>query len=62
MKKYIAVRGSVDTDYLFITCDDTPLSKKQVQDRIKEYGKKAESRTFAVPHIRFAIHLLNYVC
>lgn len=34
LKKYIAVRGSVDTDYLFITRDDTPLSKKQVQNRV----------------------------
>ena len=55
LKKYIAVRGSVDTDYLFITRDDTPLSKKQVQDRIKEYGKKA-----GIKNVRCSPHTFRH--
>ncbi len=42
LKKYIAIRGSVETDSLFITQDNTSLSKKQMQDRIREYGVKAK--------------------
>ncbi|QDP39450.1 tyrosine-type recombinase/integrase [Radiobacillus deserti] len=38
LNKYVTIRGQIDTNYLFITQDDTPLSKKQMQDRIREYG------------------------
>lgn len=49
--KYLEVRGEVNTDYLFVNIYDQPLSKRQVQDRIKEYGKKAGIKDVRVsPH------------
>ncbi|MBR7798293.1 tyrosine-type recombinase/integrase [Agaribacter marinus] len=42
LKKYLAVRGTVENDYLFITIDETPLSKRQLQNRITKYGKDAK--------------------
>jgi integrase/recombinase XerD len=55
LKKYLVVRGNVDTDYLFITQDNTPLSKKQVQDRIREYGKKA-----GIKNVRCSPHTFRH--
>ncbi|WP_031212194.1 tyrosine-type recombinase/integrase [Geobacillus thermopakistaniensis] len=55
LKKYLVVRGNVDTDYLFITRDNTPLSKKQVQDRIREYGKKA-----GIKNVRCSPHTFRH--
>jgi integrase/recombinase XerD len=55
LKKYLIVRGNVDTDYLFITQDNTPLSKKQVQDRIREYGKKA-----GIENVRCSPHTFRH--
>ncbi|KAF0993967.1 Tyrosine recombinase XerD [Geobacillus sp. TFV-3] len=55
LKKYLVVRGNVDTDCLFITRDNTPLSKKQVQDRIKEYGKKA-----GIKNVRCSPHTFRH--
>lgn len=45
----------MDTDYLFITRDNTPLSKKQVQDRIREYGKKA-----GIKNVRCSPHTFRH--
>lgn len=42
LKKYVTIRGQVETDALFLTQDNTPLSKKQLQDRIHIYGQKAK--------------------
>ncbi|MDL4840324.1 tyrosine-type recombinase/integrase [Aquibacillus rhizosphaerae] len=39
LKKYVIIRGQIDTDYLFITQDDEPMSKRQLQNRINHYGK-----------------------
>lgn len=44
LKKYISIRGHLETDYLFITQDETPMSKRQVQNRIKYYGEIAKIR------------------
>lgn len=41
LRKYIAVRGEVANDALFVTIDNTPLTKRQVQERIKKYGRMA---------------------
>lgn len=42
LRRYLAIRGSVvDCDALFITIDDTPLTKRQIQSRISHYGKEA---------------------
>jgi integrase/recombinase XerD len=42
LRRYMAIRGNVvDCDALFLTIDDTPLTKRQIQSRIAEYGKAA---------------------
>lgn len=42
LKKYIAIRGYVETDALLVTIDNTPLSKRALQNRIEKYGKEAQ--------------------
>jgi integrase/recombinase XerD len=42
LKKYIAIRGYVETDALFVTIDQTPLANKGVQERITKYGDLAK--------------------
>jgi len=41
LRKYIAVRGDVKSDALFVTIDNTPLTIRQVQERISKYGRMA---------------------
>ncbi|PYZ99099.1 recombinase XerD [Alteribacter lacisalsi] len=41
LKKYIAVRGAVSTDSLFITIDGTPLTRRGIQVRVEKYGRLA---------------------
>lgn len=41
LEKYIAIRGIVESTSLFVTIDGTSLTKRQVQNRISFYGKKA---------------------
>ncbi|MDQ0233021.1 tyrosine-type recombinase/integrase [Metabacillus malikii] len=42
LKKYIAIRGYAETDALFTTVDNTPLSKRGLQNRIEKYGVLAD--------------------
>nr|WP_235357093.1 site-specific integrase [Bacillus alveayuensis] len=39
LKKYLGICGALDHDYLFISVDDTPLTKRQMQAQIESYGK-----------------------
>jgi len=55
LKKYIAIRGTADTDSLFITQDYKSLSKKQMQDRIREYGQKA-----GIKNVRCSPHTFRH--
>jgi integrase/recombinase XerD len=41
LRKYLQVRGRLDTPNLFVTIDDTPLTQRQLQNRIAKYGRKA---------------------
>lgn len=41
LRKYIKARGESPSDYLFITHDDSQMSRKAVQDRIAKYGRLA---------------------
>ncbi|MCA0992964.1 tyrosine-type recombinase/integrase [Pseudalkalibacillus hwajinpoensis] len=41
LKKYIAIRGSVKSDALFLTIDETPLTRRGIQQRIEKYGVMA---------------------
>jgi site-specific recombinase XerD len=40
LQKYLSIRGVLDHDYLFVSVDDTPLTKRQMQAQIESYGKK----------------------
>lgn len=40
LQRYIAIRGEVNCKELFITVDEKPLSRRQVQNRLATYGKK----------------------
>lgn len=42
LKKYITVRGYVESDALFVTMDGTRLTKRGVQQRISIYGEMAK--------------------
>ncbi len=51
LRKYLKLRGEVGNDYLFITIEENPLTKRQVQQRIRDYGKKAGIKNVRVsPH------------
>ncbi|MBA4542064.1 tyrosine-type recombinase/integrase [Thermoactinomyces daqus] len=41
LRKYMNVRGSLKTDYLFVTVDNTAISIRVFQERMKEYGRLA---------------------
>ncbi|MGX6444254.1 tyrosine-type recombinase/integrase [Neobacillus sp. K501] len=42
LKKYIAIRGYVESDALFVTVDGTRLTRRGVQQRITTYGGMAK--------------------
>ncbi|MDQ0197878.1 site-specific recombinase XerD [Neobacillus ginsengisoli] len=42
LKKYIAIRGYVETDALFVTVYNSPISKRALQNRIEKYGREAQ--------------------
>ena len=42
LKKYITIRGYVESDMLFVTIDGTDLTRRAVQQRIRIYGEKAK--------------------
>lgn len=48
LKEYIAVRGPLEHDYLFINIDNQKLSKRSIQEKIREYGKEANIRDVRV--------------
>lgn len=41
LRKYVQVRGDVPNEALFVTIDNTPLTIRQVQNRLRQYGRKA---------------------
>jgi integrase/recombinase XerD len=55
LRRYLAIRGNAVTDSLFITLDGTPLSKRQIQSRIKHYGEKA-----GIKGVRVSPHTLRH--
>jgi integrase/recombinase XerD len=40
LKSYIAERGVLDTDLLFITVENKPIGGRSIQDRLKQYGEQ----------------------
>ncbi len=56
LKTYLKVRGEdLLTDALFITLDDTPLTTRQIQERIKYYGDKA-----GIKNVRCSPHTFRH--
>ncbi len=56
LRRYISIRGSiVDCNALFVTIDDTPLTKRQVQSRINGYGKEAQ-----IDNVRCSPHTFRH--
>jgi len=41
LKKYLKIRGYLETDALFVTVDNKRISRKQVENRLKIIGKQA---------------------
>jgi integrase/recombinase XerD len=41
LQKYLQIRGKTESDALFLTLDDTSMSKRQFQNRVTYYGKQA---------------------
>ncbi|WP_163538679.1 tyrosine-type recombinase/integrase [Gracilibacillus sp. YIM 98692] len=41
LRKYVNIRGKLEHDALFVTIDDTSLTKRQLQNRIALYGRRA---------------------
>ena len=42
LKKYITVRGDTPNEALFVTVDNTPITIRQLQNRIAKYGRMAD--------------------
>lgn len=55
LHRYIQLRGNLSTDRLFVTIDGNPLSKRQLQNRIAYYGKKA-----GIKGVRCSAHTLRH--
>lgn len=41
LRAYLEIRGLLDHDYVFVTIDNEPISKRTVQQEIDKYGKAA---------------------
>ncbi|MCY8026413.1 tyrosine-type recombinase/integrase [Bacillus sonorensis] len=56
MKKYLTVRGEgVGCEHLFITIDNTPLTVRQIQNRIRKYGVAAN-----ITNVRCSPHTFRH--
>lgn len=55
LKKYVAVRGDIPSDALFVTIDNTPLSRRQLQTRIQKYGRMAN-----IKNVRCSPHTFRH--
>jgi integrase/recombinase XerD len=52
LKAYIEERGILDTDALFVSVENEPITPRTVQERVKHYGKvsKVEKEVSVSPH------------
>jgi integrase/recombinase XerD len=55
LKKYLAIRGDVHTEGLFVTIDNTPITIRQLQNRISKYGRMA-----AIKNVRCSPHTFRH--
>ncbi|WP_338753399.1 tyrosine-type recombinase/integrase [Bacillus sp. FJAT-52991] len=55
LKRYIQIRGTSECNHLFVTIDDTPMSRGALQKIVGQYGKKA-----GVKGVRCSPHTLRH--
>lgn len=55
LKRYLKARGESYVDELFITHDDTKMSRKGVQDRVNKYGRMAN-----ITNVRCSPHTFRH--
>ena len=55
LKRYIQIRGLADTEALFLTIDGTPITRRQIQNRITHYGKMAN-----IQSVRCSAHTFRH--
>jgi integrase/recombinase XerD len=55
LKKYIAIRGDVPNEALFVTIDNTPITIRQLQNRISKYGRMAN-----IKNVRCSPHTFRH--
>ncbi|NRG31126.1 tyrosine-type recombinase/integrase [Niallia circulans] len=55
LKKYLAVRGDVVNEALFVTVDNKPITIRQLQNRIAKYGRMAN-----ITNVRCSPHTFRH--
>lgn len=55
LRRYLAVRGDASCDALFVTIDNTPITVRQVQNRITKYGRMAN-----IKNVRCSPHTFRH--
>lgn len=64
LRRYLDIRGDLDTNALFVSINNEPLGARTVQENIKEYGKAADISGVRVSphtfrHTMAKIYILN---
>ncbi|MBM7554905.1 tyrosine-type recombinase/integrase [Thalassobacillus pellis] len=55
LDRWLALRGVVETRRIFITVDDTPLSRRQLYTRLRQYGELAK-----INNVRVSAHTFRH--
>ncbi|AUS14798.1 MULTISPECIES: tyrosine-type recombinase/integrase [Bacillus amyloliquefaciens group] len=55
LRKYVQIRGDVPNGALFVTIDNTPLTTRQVQNRLSKYGRMAN-----IKNVRCSPHTFRH--
>lgn len=55
LRRYLAIRGETPCESLFVTIDDSPITIRQVQNRIKKYGRMAN-----IQNVRCSPHTFRH--
>ncbi|OLF86410.1 tyrosine-type recombinase/integrase [Bacillus paralicheniformis] len=55
LRNYVQIRGDVPNEALFVTIDNTPLTIRQVQNRLRKYGRKAN-----IKNVRCSPHTFRH--
>lgn len=55
LRKYVTIRGDIACDHLFVNIDNLPLSRRQIQERVRKYGRMAN-----IKNVRCSPHTLRH--